>query len=397
MGADMGAGGAARPEASGFHQLLIIGNGFDLECGLRSRFIDFYRPRFQMINSITVYGKDAWEGKVQDLDLTVWDFILWGERHSQWCDIEGAIRTWVVNRKEGARGTDRIEKTVRYVKAYPFRERTYVLYMTNRLDDEIEDAEFALKNVARFVHMRLDQKRIKKVTPADVISVLYDELRRFEKQFSSYLWREVRVRKSYLDKARDLFETLATEGVDTGQVRDTSILSFNYTNPFAHLQGLGDVEVVNIHGNLDEGIIFGIDGKDCMDDAVALPFTKTYRVAVSDIHVSKGLFHVSRRSHESSTRLIKFYGHSLREADYSYFQSVFDAVDLYGGYTRLVFCFRPWKVQDRLVDEAEARVAMVKRVARLLNTYGNTMDNTDHGKNLMHRLILEGRLEIKRI
>ena len=40
-------------------------------------------------------------------------------------------------------------------------------------------------------------------------------------------------------------------------------------------------------------------------------------------------------------RRIKFYGHSLGEADYSYFQAIFDSVKLYEGDTRLVFYFRP--------------------------------------------------------
>lgn len=34
------------------------------------------------------------------------------------------------------------------------------------------------------------------------------------------------------------------------------------------------------------------------------------------------------------TKMIKFYGHSLGEADYSYFQAIFDSVKLYGGGVR---------------------------------------------------------------
>ena len=33
----------------------------------------------------------------------------------------------------------------------------------------------------------------------------------------------------------------------------------------------------------------------------------------------------------------------------------------------------------------------------LLVDYGATMDNKDHGKNLMHKLLLEGRLIIRGI
>lgn len=34
------------------------------------------------------------------------------------------------------------------------------------------------------------------------------------------------------------------------------------------------------------------------------------------------------------------------------------------------------------------------RVTSLLSAYGETMENKDHGKNLVHKLILEGRLAV---
>ena len=40
---------------------------------------------------------------------------------------------------------------------------------------------------------------------------------------------------------------------------------------------------------------------------------------------------------------------------------------------------------------------MFHRVTALLSAYGETMDNKDHGKNLIHKLILEGRLAIVEI
>ncbi len=37
---------------------------------------------------------------------------------------------------------------------------------------------------------------------------------------------------------------------------------------------------------------------------------------------------------------------------------------------------------------------MFMRVTSLLSAYGETMENKDHGKNLVHKLILEGRLAV---
>lgn len=98
---------------------------------------------------------------------------------------------------------------------------------------------------------------------------------------------------------------------------------------------------------------------------------------------------------QDATDVIKFYGHSLGRADYSYFQSIFDGVDLYESDTTLVFYF-PLDTSD----EAEAinnkwRAQLSNDINNLLTAYGATMDNKEHGKNLMHKLLLEGRLIIR--
>lgn len=96
--------------------------------------------------------------------------------------------------------------------------------------------------------------------------------------------------------------------------------------------------------------------------------------------------------------MIKFYGHSLAQADYAYFQAIFDGVDLYESQTKLIFFYRPWKKADGVrVSVAEARTDMNRKVANLLSTYGSTLDNKDHGKNLMHKLLIEGRLNVRTI
>ena len=46
------------------HQLIILGNGFDLACGLKSKFSDFYSNRTNGTNSIESIPEDkrnAWD------------------------------------------------------------------------------------------------------------------------------------------------------------------------------------------------------------------------------------------------------------------------------------------------------------------------------------------------
>ena len=53
------------------HQLIVIGNGFDLECGLKSGFYDFFRPRFEAIDEITRYDRLRWCDSVKEAKLTI--------------------------------------------------------------------------------------------------------------------------------------------------------------------------------------------------------------------------------------------------------------------------------------------------------------------------------------
>ncbi|KMQ37989.1 hypothetical protein AAX21_05640 [Oenococcus oeni] len=94
-------------------------------------------------------------------------------------------------------------------------------------------------------------------------------------------------------------------------------------------------------------------------------------------------------------QIIKVYGHSLDEGDYSYFQSIFDAVDLYGSNIAIYFYYSAYADSDHANDELE--YDYFKKVAHLFEEYGSTIDNPNHGKNLLHKLILEDRIHIKKI
>ena len=83
---------------SSWHQLLIIGNGFDLECGLRSRFIDFFSSRIKTPQrDSTVDDNDVVrtpEELVSEFP-TIWDLILRNNQDANWFDIEKTIEMWV--------------------------------------------------------------------------------------------------------------------------------------------------------------------------------------------------------------------------------------------------------------------------------------------------------------
>ena len=151
-------------------------------------------------------------------------------------------------------------------------------------------------------------------------------------------------------------------------------LSFNYTSPYNNRL------IRNIHGTLEKGnIIFGIDYDKAKNNFNKPPieFTKSYRIlenkAISTVNISNDLDYIC------------FYGHGLGEADYSYFQSIFDSVDLYHGKTKLVFYWTQF-------DNSNQYQIQVERVTNLIEKYGQTFTNKDHGRNLFTKLLLENRI-----
>lgn len=436
---------------STYHQLIIIGNGFDLACGLRSSYSDFFQSRLQQIDKVKSSNQVELKKVVDKYGLTVWDFILKGNDISDWCNVEKAIANWTLLYDENNPKTP-VHEFLPYVVmshsnsfTFPIFEYTELPFdievrkldpklkqifeyrardgrIWNRISDDsyltmrdysmlIGVAEFVLcKQIDLYLIMKSrGYNLINKDEHAllahpsnldfrhQLLAFLRSELDVVENKFRNYLLEETRSNVSYHNEAKDLISKLIEDEPSSqyGLSDEASIVSFNYTRPFQHSGSpISEKECVNIHGSLDDAIIFGIDGKDCMDDLDVLPFTKTYRITLRGTEVTADFIRgANYRDQNSRTRTIKFFGHSLAEADYSYFQSIFDEVNLYGGDTKLIFYYRPWTGKE----EEELRAATVQRVSRLLNAYGSSLDNKDHGKNLMHRLLLEGRLKVKKI
>lgn len=143
---------------------------------------------------------------------------------------------------------------------------------------------------------------------------------------------------------------------------------------------------VNIHGESEKVIIFGIDQSKIKVSEQAYNFTKTYR----KMQNQKSVKSAPLPDHNNVTEIV-FYGHSLAEADYSYFQSLFDFYDLYHGKVCLTFLYSHYDIERK----KEIDNAQLKSITELLARYGETMDNKDHGHNLTHKLLLENRLTIK--
>ena len=80
------------------HHLIVIGNGFDLSCGLASSFKDYFEPRMRVIDSLVSEEGFCDYKAIKARGLTAWDLILRSRKDMEarafnvnWCDVETAI------------------------------------------------------------------------------------------------------------------------------------------------------------------------------------------------------------------------------------------------------------------------------------------------------------------
>ena len=176
-----------------------------------------------------------------------------------------------------------------------------------------------------------------------------------------------------------IVNSLDVHSLSRFDIVENYVLSFNYTQPFQF------PNLRNIHGNLsDKNIIFGIDYDKVNTFFSNQPtqFTKSYRILENKLNSNIVI--------PADINKILFYGHGLGEADYSYFQAIFDTVDLYHGNTQLVFFWNNFNDEDQYNIQVE-------RVTNLIEKYGQTFSNKDHGRNLFTKLLLENRIIFKQI
>lgn len=311
------------------HQLIILGNGFNLTCGLKSKFSDFYSNRTSGTFSIESIPEDK---------INAWDVILSeiGQGDPLCCDIESLISAYVFQ-EEG------------------LSSRLDSMYCLTGLAVDLSSANPYPRpkdDLYKFVSTRLGKED---ASQAELTNFLLSSLKEYERIFARYLEEQVEENESYREDAAVYLSTIRDTCIEESQQKNygSSILNFNYTTPFRPEDPrLGIVDARNIHGSIGgTETIFGIDGKDVIEDDPVLPFTKTYRLMSLEPRESWTV-----KLSDSDTSYIKIIGHSISRAGYSYFQSIIDNINLLGRVTKLVFLYKnhPNK-PDESVDEQAIR------------------------------------------
>jgi len=364
-------------------KLLIIGNGFDKYCCLNSGFNDYFETKYSSLgnghffnnpNNVNVrHVNDYYEWRYDDVyNLTfIEKYIMYYKNNIKqsnlhWSDVEGIISEML--RSNG------------------MLKNAYEKVLKSILLRDGENSHDPIDILARMIYKEFVIRYPEEGTEA---FITYEELLRrirldlfqFENKFKEFLIKDLNNKKDLYNKnTKKLIEELIGPS-------DYKTLTFNYTSP--SILNIKDTEYV--HGSLNsDKIIMGVDSTkvDYMNPSYI--FTKTYRKV--EQYVNHDFKVVNDILNNEFTEII-FFGHSLNEQDYAYFQTIFDKQNLYDGNIRLKFYYYVYDVkQEEHIKEMQTR-----SVVKLIETYGTSLVNKSQGKNLLHNLLIHNRLKIKRI
>lgn len=401
-------------------KLIVLGNGFDLACGLKSRYADFFNKRINddiyrsLQNAHRTLIRENKSGStglnapvymfptlfdikknhsrknpnydkieefknleiiledrntIENSGLTFWDIVLFYFQNVsqlnledvQWQNIEDRMLDFLTSENTETPSLKDIYRAINGGSGMGF-----------------------LNWVCLFAASFLPNRK-KSYLMEDFFQYLYDELRLFETAFVEYLDNEVKNSDNYKTTAVNLLEAITSENIQN--LSKHSVLSFNYTKPLKkHI-----IHINNVHGTLEsKNIIFGIDKTGVKTIENIYRFTKTFR-QMTETNISKDNGdEILPRGNVSE---IAFFGHSLSKLDYSYFQTLFDFYDLYSSNIKLAFYYKVYSGTSSLDMELD----LSTRISKLIEAYGESIENEKKSDNLMHKLLLEKRLIIEEI
>ncbi len=413
------------------NQLIIIGNGFDLNCQLKSKYADFFEDRYKPDKNrnlysdadsfIGQYNLDKFKKSCQDVKMTrwtIWDFIIINILYCQessnlgekWSDFEGLISDLLKDSipNLGLKSNvyhDLLQvlnyeymdlygrpRNVNYVNDYSGHPQTVKMYrriIAIVFKNYIQNPNFNV--ITKKIFDRIHEREYDADFKNAFDTILLKELNVLEHDFAEYIKKQVTTDPDYRNNCGNLLFDLLFNDLTINYLQDCMhnyLLNFNYTEPQTEAvrPNYGLVKywfdyVKNVHGTAEkDDAIFGIDYKDGKNDDL-VRFTKTFRsMQLKEKYSGKTFF-----DHLPINK-IKIYGHSLNPADNSYYTSIFDAVDLYSSKTELFFYYK-----DR---EGLNLSQLDLSINNLIKKYGSTISK-DHGSGLLHKLLLENRIHIR--
>lgn len=409
-------------------ELIVIGNGFDRACGIETTYGNFFNAILEkneekkkisleqksivesyehiLEECLKFLGKSSYfnypREKFKCLPNNVGYIIFLFEKineNANWSNIEEVIYDYVEN-----------NCMIEYFSNHILSERKRLMKPT-LLKGNLENIKTTKSEIFKLFFEKLNYtedeqynkiKNLKKTNEKisfeniqeEVTVFILAELHRLEKDFEDFIVDIINI--TYEKNVNNVLlkiwgEDRVSLGKREGESLPYNLLSFNYTTSVENTPWKR-YQTFNVHGKaiggLGNNIIFGIDDKNISAASYKYRFTKTYRI-LQLYSNNKAYFNINN-IYSKKIKRIKFFGHSLASADYAYFQQMFDYYNIYNSELELIFYYSIYEEGKEEQIKQEQTLA----ISRLIEEYGATMNNKDHGKNLLIRLIQTQRLKL---
>lgn len=367
-------------------ELVIIGNGFDLKCGLNTKYIDFWkyqRKNNESFNQFICYLEANSLSNFNDIKLEEIPISL--EKGISFLDVFFSLTDWV----NGVLGSDKTWSGIEdmLLIGFIFSRNQIVLNFEYIIDCFREINNFKYNRniyIDQFAHL-IAAKYLKlvfgeqNVSTRELHDYILSELDVFSHNFSIYISNQITEHLDYSSNAQLLINKITGD-----QFTDCNIVSFNYTEP------VKTSTLANIHGLASKKkIVFGITS-GLTDNAKKQTHNEWYYKATKEYKIAKVQSNNIRISiNNNSIKNIFIYGLSLGEQDYDFFENLFNKYECLKAdpKAKIVFCFS--KYGNKSFDDVSEEI--VNKVTNLLNIYGDS--HNEFG--LFRRLTQNGYLIFK--
>ena len=357
---------------------LVIGNGFDLHCNLKTSLKDYFNYNkkknnkiYETINKNIYKIRNSNSLNISDYEqinikqTNIWDFyfnnLYYHNNEYRWCDVEEGILN-------------------------SFRDDEYPSFWKEVFRSYSNYKDAISRFYAIIAYQRNGNKKFKNRT--DYYDFLLKELNEFEKDFGKYIKSQHSVNQDCKNNniKESEFITLAIRTIEQLCSLDNlvSIDSFNYDS-------INDSriknKIYNLNGDCDNPI-FGIDSNAFEADDYRYIFTKTNRRMELDMIKKEERVTVPFDN-------VVIYGHSLNKADYNYFFALFDKLNLIdsSNNSKVVFAYSLYPGSK----PEDIRKNYRSGISQLFCSYSTYIGKTTEPNRLLDLLTLEDKVFIYEI
>ena len=366
---------------------VILGNGFDLHCGLMSsygNYFEYFKDKYNHIRKWIIEFEskfidsgfesinlaDYWIDLKGVESINVWDIFFEiandgsiDRKEARWCDIEDEMLKSFTTRNIASDGAISWFDVFELVSAnkYPIRKPR----------DTVALSAFVLK--------KLDGMDLKKNIYV-FFEFLLSQLHLFEENFGKYLSRQHDYFDRFINHHNSNYDEKALETISLfGEVGENgnivSIDSFNFGR-FNNTKL--DFVLRNING-IESAPIFGIDS----NDNAGMVFSKTSRRMQMEM-LDNEITEIP--SFENAI----IYGHSLSKNDYSYFFPLLDKLNMtdFSATNIVVFAFSIYDKKQEYFIRLKNRLA----IQELFYSYAIFKGRNKEPLRLLDALTTQGRI-----